>query len=152
MEGKGQLGASAENDLCSGPLGELSVSADEVGVQVCLDHVTDLELLRGGFVDVLVHVTSRIDDDRFALRADQVRRVCETTEVELLEVHVVLREPAGSAPKPLGRTDLGQFILNHVETSVADSPLPNLKKSSARIHETLTIFAQSIDTNILHPY
>ena len=53
---------------------------DEVGVKVRLDDVLDLEPLRARFVDVLVHVASRVHDGRFAFRADHVRRLRETTE------------------------------------------------------------------------
>ena len=39
---KGGMSVSAEDDLGSGAGGEFAVAADEVGMQVCLDHIFDL--------------------------------------------------------------------------------------------------------------
>ena len=70
--------------------------ADEVGVQVRLDHVLDPETVFGRFDEVLIDVTLRIDDSRLTAIADQVRRVGQAAEVELLEVHGWRSEAANS--------------------------------------------------------
>ena len=41
-------------------LGEFAMAADEIRVQVRLDHILDLEILRRGFFDVLIDVALRI--------------------------------------------------------------------------------------------
>src|SRR6185369_91050 len=80
-------GLRAEDDLCAGARRDLLMTADEVGVQVRFDHVFDLQTLRVSFGEIFVDVTLRIDDRSFAVRADQVRRMRQTGEIELFEVH-----------------------------------------------------------------
>ena len=84
----------AEVDLRAGACGELLVAGHEVGVEVRLDDVPDLEALRAGLLDVAVDVAPRVDDRRLALRPDHVGGVGEAAQVELLEVH---RSPRLSA-------------------------------------------------------
>src|SRR5262245_50386191 len=67
--------------------GKLAMAADEIGVQMRLDHISDLQPFGFGFVDVLLHVALRIDDRRFAPGADQIRSMRQTSQIKLLEVH-----------------------------------------------------------------
>ena len=46
--------------------------------------------VRLGFVDVLLHVTLRIDDRSLAVRTQIIRGVRQTSEIELLEVHTYI--------------------------------------------------------------
>jgi hypothetical protein len=54
---------------------------------MCFDDVLDLEPVRFSLDDVLVNITLRIDNGRFALRTDQIRSVRQASEIELFEVH-----------------------------------------------------------------
>src|SRR2546430_2475168 len=72
-------GLFAENDLSAGFLSKLAVTADKVCMQVRFDDVLDLQVLRFSFLDVLIDVALRIDNDRFTIRSDQIRSVRETT-------------------------------------------------------------------------
>ena len=85
--GNAAPGPGPEVDLRPGALGQLAVAAHEVGVEVRLDDVPDLEALRARLVEVLVDVPARIHDRGLAVRPDQVGRLGEAAEVELLEVH-----------------------------------------------------------------
>src|SRR5262249_46977425 len=66
---------------------ELAVTGNEVGMQVGLDDMADRQALRRRFLQVLIDVAPRVHDRRLALRPDDVGRLSETAEVELLEVH-----------------------------------------------------------------
>src|ERR1051325_2151661 len=77
----------AEDDLRASAHGDLLMAADEISVQVRFDHVFDFESVRRGFGEIRVDVTLRIDDRSLPIRTDQVRRVRETSEIELFEVH-----------------------------------------------------------------
>ena len=80
-------GARAEDDFGSGARRQFPVPAHEVGMEVRLDHVPDLQALLFGQRDVLLDVALRIDDRGLAVRPEQVRGMCETTQIELFEVH-----------------------------------------------------------------
>ena len=84
---EGRAGLLAEDDRGARPRRELPVAAHEVRVEVRLDDPLDREALRARLVHVLVDVAPRVHDGGFAAVADQVRRVRETAEVELLEIH-----------------------------------------------------------------
>ena len=77
----------AKDNLCAGPFRELVVPTDEVGMQMGLDHVLDFEALSFCFIDVLVDIPLRVDDRGVPFRANEIRRVCKTPQVKLLEVH-----------------------------------------------------------------
>src|SRR6185503_15177035 len=87
------VGLFTEDDLRARAGGELLVTADEIGVQVGFDDVLDLEPVRGGFGEIFIHVSLRIDDGGFAIRADQVRSVGQTSQIELLEIHYETSSP-----------------------------------------------------------
>ncbi len=70
--------------------GQLFVSGDEVGVQMRLKDVANLKLLLLGRFQVDFNITLRIDDDGFALRPEKIRRMRQTSQVELFEVHIAL--------------------------------------------------------------
>jgi hypothetical protein len=84
---EGRARAVAEDDLGARARGQLLVPAHEIGVEVRLDHVLDGEAVRARLLDVLVDVPPRVDDRRLPLGADEIRRVSQATQVELLEVH-----------------------------------------------------------------
>jgi hypothetical protein len=65
------------------------MSTHEISVEVGFDHILDPKALGFGLFDVLIHIALWIHDSRFALRTDQVRRVGQTAQVELFEVHNV---------------------------------------------------------------
>ena len=75
-----------ENDFSPGARGQLPMAADKISVQVSLDHILDPQPSRLGFLDVLIDVALRIDNSSVAFRADQIRSVRQTAEIELLEV------------------------------------------------------------------
>ncbi len=84
---EGRARARADDDLGAGARREFPVSADEVGVQVRLDDVLDLQPAGFGLRDVLVNVALRVYDRGLARGADEVGGVRQTAEIELLEVH-----------------------------------------------------------------
>src|SRR5258707_15890095 len=51
------------------------------------DHELYRQFVRGRFVDVLIDVALWIYDYGFAIRADQIRSMSETIQIELLEKH-----------------------------------------------------------------
>ena len=63
------------------------MAAHEVGVEVRLEDPPDRQALRARLVHVLVHVAAGVDDGGLAAVADQVRRVRQAAQVELLEDH-----------------------------------------------------------------
>ena len=77
----------ADDDLRAAACGELLMSADKVGVQMGLDDVADAQPGRARRVEILLDVALRIDDHGLPVGADQIRRMGETSEVELAEVH-----------------------------------------------------------------
>ena len=76
----------AEHDLRARARGQLAMSADEVGVEVRLDDVGDREAALRRLLQVDLDVALRIHDGRDPLGADQVGRLGEAGQVELLEV------------------------------------------------------------------
>src|SRR5258708_33655761 len=70
-----RAGTLAEDNLRARALGQIAVAADEVRMQVRLDNVLYLQPFGRGLINVLVHVTLRVDDRRLALRADDVGSV-----------------------------------------------------------------------------
>ena len=63
-------------------------------IQVCRAGDTiHLEILRGGFLDILIDIALRIDDRSFAVRANQIGSMSETVEIELFEIHWSLPKP-----------------------------------------------------------
>jgi hypothetical protein len=87
----------ADDDGRARALGQLQVAAHEVGVQVGLDDVADGQAGRGGLVQVLLHVAARVHDRRLALVADEVGRLGQAAQIELLEVHGRRRPLEGPA-------------------------------------------------------
>ena len=98
----------AKHDLCTGPGRQLAMAADEIRVQVRLDHILDLEALRLSFVNVLINIALRIYYRRLALRTDQVRSMRQAAKIELFEVHMNLPRNAPAffwdcgRPRPQG--------------------------------------------------
>src|SRR6185369_14603079 len=79
----------AEDNLCPRARRDLLVTADEIGVQVRLDHILDPQSLRVSFRQILINIALRIDNHSFTLRPDQVRSMRKTGEIKLFEVHFV---------------------------------------------------------------
>ena len=69
------VGPGAEDNVSAGSVRKLSVPAHEVGVEMGLDYVFDLEALSLGFGNVLIDVALRINYCRFAFGGDHIRRV-----------------------------------------------------------------------------
>ena len=86
-------GLFAEDNLSAGPGGQFAMTTHEVCMQMGLNDVFDLEILCGGFLDILIDIALRIDDRGFAIRADQIRSMGKTVEIKLLEVHRFLPKP-----------------------------------------------------------
>ena len=61
-----RAGFTPEDDLRPRAFGKLAMAADEIGVQMRLDHISDLQPIGFGFVDVLLDVALRIDYRRLA--------------------------------------------------------------------------------------
>ena len=83
--GEGRVGVFAEIDAGAGALGELVMAGDEVGVEMGLDDVLDLEVLFAGVVDVEVDVALGVDDGGDAFGGDEVGGVGEAAEKELFD-------------------------------------------------------------------
>ena len=103
------VGALAVRDRGAGLGCELQMPAQEVGVDVRLDHPLDAQAVGVGVVEVDLDVAPRIDDHGPArvLVADEVRRLGKAVQVVLHEVHSVLLFVAvmgsGAAQLPLDR-------------------------------------------------
>src|SRR5713226_4762012 len=80
-------GLLAKNDLRSRARGQFAMPADKIRVQMRLDYILDRQFVRGRFVDILIDVALWIYDYGFTIRADQIRSMSETVEIELLEKH-----------------------------------------------------------------
>src|SRR5215510_4812936 len=74
-----RAGFMPEDDLSPCTFGKLAMAADEIGVQMRLDHEFDLQPFGFGLVDVLFDVTLRINDRSLASGADQIRSMRQTT-------------------------------------------------------------------------
>jgi hypothetical protein len=59
---KRNSGFAAEDDLGTGAFGEFAMAADEVSVEMSLNHVLDLETLLASLRDVLKDIALRVDD------------------------------------------------------------------------------------------
>jgi hypothetical protein len=72
-------------------IAQLDVASDEIGVEMCEEHVRDPQPMLFGKRQVLIDVTLRVDDSgppgQFV--ADEIRRMRETVEIELLEKHCI---------------------------------------------------------------
>src|SRR6516162_2870553 len=87
--GKGCPCGAREIYVGSRAPGQLAMSGDEVGMQMGLEDVADLQSMLLRSVEVDLHVTLRVDDDSLAFRRQQVRGMCQTAEIELFEEHNV---------------------------------------------------------------
>src|SRR5215813_4796257 len=63
------------------------MSADEIGVQMRLDHMLDPQSMLDRVFDVDPGVTLRVHHRRHTSATDQIRGVRQTTQIELLKVH-----------------------------------------------------------------
>ncbi len=70
---------------------EFRVAGYEIRVQVGLDHVLDAQSVFHRVFDVDAHVALRVDHGGDAFRTNYVGGMRETSEIELLEVHVTHR-------------------------------------------------------------
>ena len=88
----------AQVDRRAGPVAQLQVAGDEIGVKVRQDDMPNLEAVCAGKGEVLVDVALGIDDDRGVRRlvADEIRGVRQTSEVELLQDHALSPLPSES--------------------------------------------------------
>jgi len=81
------FGGGTEADSGADAVAELEMAGDEIGVQVGEEDVLDGEVVLGGEGEVLVDVALGINDDGGGggFVADEIGRVGETGEVELME-------------------------------------------------------------------
>ena len=82
-------GFRPEVDRRPGPVSELQMTGEKIGVEVRQKDVTDREVVVAGKRQVLIDVALRVDN-RGRLRrfvADQVRRVRQAVEIELMQEH-----------------------------------------------------------------
>ena len=79
-------GAGADIDGGAGALSELAVAGDEVGVEMGLDDVLDLETEAGGGFDIDIDVALGVDNGGDTFRTDQVGGVREAAKVELFQL------------------------------------------------------------------
>ena len=84
---KSRTGFLSKNNLGSRSPGKFPVTAYEIRMEMRFDDVFDFELLRFGFLKVLVDIALRIDYGSFTFGTNQVRSMSETSEIELLEIH-----------------------------------------------------------------
>ena len=85
--GEGGPGPVPDDDRRARAAGQLPVARHEVGVDVRLDDVADLEAVPRRRLQVGVDVPPGVDDRRDAAVADEVGGLRETAEVDLLEDH-----------------------------------------------------------------
>ena len=85
----GKLGAGlhAEVNASAGQGGQLAMPRDEIGVEVSLDYMLDLEAMPCGVFDIDAHIALRINHRGDTPGTDQVRGVRQASQVKLLEVH-----------------------------------------------------------------
>ena len=90
--------AAPKIDVAPVSLAELDVTGDEVGVEMRQQHVLDAQPALGRKGDVLIDVPLRIHDGRDAggLVADEIRRVREARQIELVQHH-----QRGTAVRPV---------------------------------------------------
>src|SRR5690349_9934105 len=80
-------GTMAKVDLCTGPRGQFTMSGNEVRVKMRFDDVLDRETLSLGLFQIQFHIALWIHNRCIAARSNQVRRMRQTTQIELPEVH-----------------------------------------------------------------
>ena len=84
---EGRLGLRSDVDAGAGSCRQLSVSGDEVGMQVSFEDVANGNTIRLRGLQVNLHVTLRIDHNRFALGGQHVGGMRQTAQIKLFEVH-----------------------------------------------------------------
>src|SRR5688572_1960565 len=88
------LSSFSVNDLSAGSRGQFNMAAHKIGMRVSLDDVFDLLPVGRRFENVLLDIPLRIDNRCLAVRAEIIRRMRETAEIELLEIHCRTGAPA----------------------------------------------------------
>jgi hypothetical protein len=89
-------GPGAEINADTGPVTQLQVAGDEVGVKMRKEDVLDSQAVFGREGEVLIDITLRIDDRCRvgAGVADEIRSVGQTIQIKLLQDHrALLRLP-----------------------------------------------------------
>src|SRR5262245_61951068 len=66
------------------------MAANKVSMQVRLNYIFDLKILRCCFSQVLIYITLRINNGSNALRPDQIGSMGQTIQIKLLEIHIFL--------------------------------------------------------------
>ena len=76
-------------DVRACALGEIAVAGHVIGVQVRLDDVGDLQMMRLRRIEIFLYVPIRVNDggDSGAFAADQIRCAAQTIDEELLKIH-----------------------------------------------------------------
>ena len=74
-------------DLRARSLRQLAMARDEVGVQVRLKNVADLQAMFAGRFQVEIDIALGIYHCGFAIGAQHVRSVGQTSQIKLLKIH-----------------------------------------------------------------
>src|SRR5262249_17409769 len=95
---KGSTGAVAEHNVRPGACRELPMAAYKIGVQMRLNNVFDLETMGSSFLEILLDIPLGIHHNRFAVSPNQVRRVCQTSQIKLVKIHATPPCLASTSP------------------------------------------------------
>jgi hypothetical protein len=79
------VGHGAVREGGAGSLGQLLVAGDEAGVQVGLDDVFEAQAKLGSGVKIDLDVALGVDNGGDSFRPNQIRCVCQTTQIELFK-------------------------------------------------------------------
>ena len=82
-----RLGGRAVHDLRAGQASQVDVTAHEIGVEMGLQYILDLRPAFFGQLQVRFGLPQRINDRRFTVRFNVIRRLSEAGGVKLLNVH-----------------------------------------------------------------
>src|SRR5262249_9123066 len=76
-----------EIDARAGTGSKFMMARDEISVKMRLDYVFDREPASVGFFKIDIDVALWINNGRFPIRSDQVRRVSKTAKIKLTKMH-----------------------------------------------------------------
>jgi hypothetical protein len=115
----------ADVDAGAGPIAQLEVTGDEIGMQVGEEDVSDTQPVLRRERHVLIHVALRVDHRRHLrlLIADEIRGVGEALQVELLKDHTI---------RDLLKPSCASSLRSQFSPSPPACPGPPLPASSCR--------------------
>src|SRR5215831_9018866 len=86
---EGRTSPVPKHNICPGAGREFPMAADKIGVQMRFNNVFDLQTLGGGFTEILLHIALWIHHRGFAVSPNEIRRMGQTSQIKLLEIHGV---------------------------------------------------------------